>query len=234
MKVSIQKYDPSVDAAPYVSEYEVAYHENMTVLEALHAINNEQEPVVFDFSCRGRTCGRCAVALDGQPCLACVTLVSENGPNEITPLPGFPVVRDLIVDKSQMHKRIADISVRKRAFPLELEEVLAPVDPEIYEKTAPLEHCARCGVCVSACPVVQMMGQKEYIGPAGMLAVGLRFYDPYDQGDRVVEAVQNGLWNCTQCGTCDMVCKALEIDHQSVWKDLRAAAEERGLAKKTA
>lgn len=233
MKVSVQKYDPSVDAEPYVKEFEVAYHENMTVLEALHAINIEQEPVVFDFSCRGRTCGRCAMALNGEPCLACVTLVSENGKNDITPLPGFPVVRDLIVDKTSMHKRIADSMVRKRAFELELDEVLAPVDPEVFKKVDPLEHCARCGVCVSACPVVQMMGQKEYIGPAGMLAIGMRFYDPFDQGDRVIEAVQNGLWNCTQCGTCDEVCKALEIDHQSVWRDLRAAAEERGLVKKS-
>lgn len=231
MKISVQKYDPSVDEAPYVKEFEVEYRHNMTLLEALVAINDEQEPIVFDYSCRGRTCGRCAMALNGQPCLACVTLVSENGKNEVTALPGFPIVRDLIVDKSMMNERIANIMSRQRAFPLTLDEINAPVDPVIYKKADPLEHCARCGVCVSGCPVVQMMGQKQYIGPAGMIAIGLRYYDPYDQGDRVVEAVQNGLWNCTQCGTCDTLCKALEIDHQSVWKDLRAAAEARGLVK---
>ncbi|MBQ9953874.1 MAG: 4Fe-4S dicluster domain-containing protein [Eggerthellaceae bacterium] len=232
MKISVQKYDPSVDEAPYVKEFEVEYRQNMTLLEALVAINDEQEPIVFDYSCRGRTCGRCAMALNGQPCLACVTLVSENGANEVTALPGFPIVRDLIVDKSMMNDRIANIMARQRAFPLTLDEINAPVDPVIYNKMDPLEHCARCGVCVSACPTVQLMGQKEYIGPAGMLAIGLRYYDPYDQGDRVVEAVQNGLWNCIQCSTCDEVCKALEIDHQVIWKDLRAAAEARGLVKK--
>ncbi len=232
MKISIQKYDPSVDEAPYVKEFEVEYRPNMTLLEALVAINDEQEPIVFDYSCRGRTCGRCSMALDGQPCLACVTLVKENGANEVTALPGFPIVRDLIVDKSMMNERIANIMSRQRAFPLTLDDINAPVDPVIYNKMDPLEHCARCGVCVAGCPVVQMMGQKSYIGPAGMIAVGLRYYDPYDQGDRLVEAVQNGLWNCTQCGTCDTLCKALEIDHQAVWKDLRAAAEARGLIKK--
>ncbi|MDD5805924.1 MAG: 2Fe-2S iron-sulfur cluster-binding protein [Eggerthellales bacterium] len=229
MKVTIQKYDPSVDAAPYWKDFEVEWHENMTVLETLHAVNNYQEPVAFDYSCRGRTCGRCAMAHNGTACLACVTLVDKDGKNEITPLPGFPVVKDLIVDKSKMTKRIADLSVRKRAWPLELEEVQAPVDPEIYAKIDPLEHCARCGVCVASCPVVQAVGPNQYIGPAGMLAIGLRFYDPYDQGDRIIEAVQNGLYMCIQCGTCDTVCKALEIDHLSVWNDLRAEAAARGL-----
>lgn len=231
MKISVQKYDPSVDEAPYMKEFEVEYRPNMTLLEALVAINDDQEPIVFDYSCRGRTCGRCAMALDGQPCLACVTLVKENGKNEVTSLPGFPIVRDLIVDKSMVNDKIANTMSRQRAFPLTLEEINEPVDPEIYKKMDPLEHCARCGVCTAGCPVVAEKGLKKYAGPAGMLAIGLRYYDPYDQGDRVVEAVQNGLWECTQCGTCDMLCKALEIDHQQIWKDLRAAAEERGLKK---
>lgn len=229
MKVKVQKYDPSVDEAPYLKEYEVEYHENMTVLEALVKINDEQEPLVFDYSCRGRTCGRCAMTLNGTPCLACVTLVSENGKNEITPLEGFPIVRDLIVDKTKVTNRVASIMVRQRALPLEWEEITAPVEPTTYAKIDPLEHCARCCVCTSACPVVTAKGLKSYIGPTGMIAIGLRYYDPFDQGDRVVEAVQNGLFECTQCGTCTSVCKALEIDHLSVWADLRAAAEERGL-----
>ncbi len=62
-----------------------------------------------------------------------------------------------------------------------------------------------------------------------MIAIANRFYDPYDQGDRVVQAVQNGLWECIECGMCDTVCKALEIDHLSVWKDLRTAASAEGL-----
>lgn len=232
MKISVQKYDPSVDKEPYTKEFEVDYHENMTVLEALVAINDKIEPIVFDYSCRGRTCGRCAMELNGQPCLACVTTVKEKGKNEVTPLSGFPIVRDLIVDKTKVTDRVASIMVRQRAFPLELEEVTAPVDPKVYAKIDPLEHCARCCVCTTACPVVKSKGLKSYIGPTGMIAIGLRNYDPFDQGDRVVEAVQNGLFECTQCGTCTMVCKALEIDHLSVWADLRAAAAERGLTPK--
>ena len=229
MKVSIQKYDPSVDEQPYVVDFDIPFHEHMTVLEALVAVNDDYAPVVFDYSCRGRTCGRCAMSLNGTPCLACVTLVEEDGENLIEPLPGFPIVRDLVVDKTKVNARVASIMTRRRAKPVTLEEINAPVDPEVYAKMDPLEHCARCGVCTASCPVVTQMGLKKFAGPEQMLAIGLRYYDPYDQGDRVVEAVQNGLFNCIQCGTCDTVCKALEIDHLSVWADLRAAAQERGL-----
>jgi len=229
MKVKVQKYDPSADDAPTMKEYTVDYHEHMTVLEALVKINAEQEPIVFDYSCRGRTCGRCAITFNGTPALACVTCVEENGDNEVKPLTGFPVIRDLIVDKSKVHERVAAIEVRQRAEKMTLEEINKPVDPEICKKIAPLEYCARCCVCTAVCPVVQSKGPKNYIGPTGMIAIGLRYYDPYDEGDRVVQAVQNGLYNCIMCGRCTEVCKALEIDHLSVWKDLRSAAEARGL-----
>jgi len=229
MKVSVQKYDPSVDAEPHIEKYDIDYHENMTVLEALVKINAEKGPIVFDYSCRGRTCGRCAMALNGKPVLACVTLVEKDGENKITPLPGFPIIRDLIVDKSQVHERISAIEVRQRANELTLDEINKPVDPEICKKIAPLEYCARCCVCTAACPVVQSKGLKSYIGPTGMIAIALRSYDPYDQGDRIVQAVQNGLYECLMCGACTAACKALEIDHLAVWRDLRAKAEARHL-----
>lgn len=229
MKVEIQKYNPAVDAEPHMEEYEIEHTENMTLLEALVKINDTVEPVAFDYSCRGRVCGRCAMTLNGTPCLACVTLVEESGKNKVEPLKGFPVVRDLIVDKTSITDRVSRVLARQRAFDLTLDEVKAPVEAGLSEKLSPLEYCARCGVCTAACPVVEAKGYRAFAGPTVMTAIANRFYDPYDQGDRVVEAVQSGLWECTDCGTCDMVCKALEIDHLSAWKDLRAAAEAAGL-----
>ena len=73
MKISVQKYNPSVDAEPYFGTYEIEHTEHMTLLEALVVINDTIEPIAFDYSCRGRVCGRCAMTLNGTPCLACVT-----------------------------------------------------------------------------------------------------------------------------------------------------------------
>ena len=89
-------------------------------------------------------------------------------------------------------------------------------------------NCMRCGMCNAVCPIYQTMPDK-YVGPAHMLAIHYRHLDPYDQGDRIIEAVSGGLYHCIQCGMCDNVCQRDEIDHQAAWKQLRAAAEARGL-----
>ena len=95
-----------------------------------------------------------------------------------------------------------------------------------------INYCARCQVCTAGCPARAM--DPEYIGPSHMLAVAFRHFDAYDQADRIVEAVQGGLWDCTMCGTCTSLCNQLEIDHLTIWQKLRDAATERGLIKQEA
>ena len=66
MKITVKRYDPSKDNAPYETTYEVPHDdEYMTLLQALVYIHENEEPLAFDFSCRGRMCGRCAMMLDG-------------------------------------------------------------------------------------------------------------------------------------------------------------------------
>ena len=68
MKITVKRYDPSKDNAPYETTYEVPHDdEYMTLLQALVYIHENEEPLAFDFSCRGRMCGRCAMMLDGEP-----------------------------------------------------------------------------------------------------------------------------------------------------------------------
>lgn len=69
MKITVKRYDPSKDNAPYDVTYEVPHDdEYMTLLQALVYIHENEEPLAFDFSCRGRMCGRCAMMLDGKRC----------------------------------------------------------------------------------------------------------------------------------------------------------------------
>lgn len=235
MKVTIERFDPSVDAAPYQKEYEVPMSENLTVLKAILYIHENIEPIAFDYSCRGRVCGRCAVTVNGESCTAC-TKAMKDGKTLIQPLAGFPVVRDLVVDKTRFHDRITSVEQRVRATPISYEEAVAPVDFEsVFSKLDPMEWCARCGCCQSMCPVANSTAEGgTYIGPAGMLGIALRYYDPYDEGDRIQQAVQEGLWNCILCGKCDEVCPCLEIEHVQTWTALREEATERGLTEKKA
>ncbi|MFZ7121197.1 MAG: succinate dehydrogenase/fumarate reductase iron-sulfur subunit [Eubacteriaceae bacterium] len=226
MKVKIYKYDPAKDKEPRYIEHEVPYKEKMSVLEAIVWVHENKEMVAYDYSCHGRMCGRCAMMLDGVPILACSTPISDKE-HTIEPLRGQRVIRDLIVDKSDLGDRLSNQYERIRTEPVKLEE-LDKYDKEAADILYDNVNCTRCGCCDAACPVLKEK-PDQFVGPATMLAVAFRHVDSYDQADRALEAVSKGLYHCIQCGMCDEVCPRYEIDHLGAWKTLRAAAEERGL-----
>ena len=228
MKITVCKFDPSKDAAPYYISGEVPYKDKMTALEALVYFHENIAAVNFDYSCACRLCGRCAMMLDGTPCMVCVTPI-EDKDHTFEPLAGFNVVRDLIVDKNQYDEKLSKIFDRVRVEPFTAETMVPKnYDDSTTHRLYTLEFCARCGVCDAACPAKQSF-PDEFIGPSGMLAIGYRHLDQLDQGDRVMEAVSNGLYRCIMCGMCDQVCAQQDIEHMEMWKILRAAAEERGI-----
>jgi len=233
MQVTIKKYDPTKDAEPYNKTYEVPWKKHMTVLEAIMYVHENHEPVGFDYSCRGRVCGRCSMMVNGEPAMACFTHI-KNQANTLEPLRGFPVIRDFIVDKSKTHYAMGRILNRIIEKPItDREKILAPMDPELYKKINGIEWCCRCLSCQAACPVInEKKDQEKFIGPAGIVSTALRYYDPFDEGDRVTEAVQNGLFECIMCGRCNKACPADEIDHLKIYAELRKAAKDRGLKPK--
>ena len=230
MNISVLKYDPTRDVEPHYKSYQVPWKKHMTVLEAIVYIHENHEPLAFDYSCRGRVCGRCAMMLNGEPMMACFTPIADQD-NTIEPLRGFPVIRDLIVDKSKVHDAIGRVESRIINAPVEDRgKILAPMDPELAKTIGGIEWCCRCLSCIAACPVInEDKEQEKFIGPAGIIAIALRYYDPFDQGDRITEAVQNGLFTCVECGKCNEVCPADEIDHLKIYKELRKEAQKRGI-----
>ena len=123
MKITIKRYDPSKDVSAYEATYDVPHNDDhMTLLQALVYIHENLEPLAFDFSCRGRMCGRCAMMLDGEPVLACVEPLTDKS-HTVEPLAGFPVVRDLVVDRSQAQSRVAETYRRVRIEPLTEEDL---------------------------------------------------------------------------------------------------------------
>lgn len=230
MKWTVYKFNPATDLKPYYVSGEVPFEEGMTALHALKYFNENVEHVNYDFSCRGRLCGRCAMMLNGEPTMIC-TKKLEDKDYTVEPLPGFQVIRDLIVDKHPLDDRISAISARIRVEPFTAETLKADrttYTDDIMWKTYGAEFCARCGVCNAGCPIMAV-NHGEFIGPAGLLAIAYRHMDPLDQGDRVMEAVSNGLFHCIECGKCDELCAHNDIDHLAAWKMLKDAARERGI-----
>ena len=145
MKITVKRYDPSKDNAPYETTYEVPHDdEYMTLLQALVYIHENEEPLAFDFSCRGRMCGRCAMMLDGEPVLACVEPLPD-GSHTVEPLAGLPVVKDLVVDKSQVQEKIAETYKRVRVAPL-TEEDLQTYNMEDADELFGINYCARTSI----------------------------------------------------------------------------------------
>ncbi|MFZ5530905.1 MAG: 2Fe-2S iron-sulfur cluster-binding protein, partial [Pseudomonadota bacterium] len=100
MKFLIYRYNPETDQAPYMQDYELEIdNPNMMLLDAIMLLKAEDDSLSFRRSCREGVCGSDAMNINGRNGLACITpLKSLKEPIELRPLPGQPVIRDLIVD----------------------------------------------------------------------------------------------------------------------------------------
>jgi len=228
MKITVFKFDPAVDAAPYYVTGEVEWRKRMTALEALVEFHENIQAVNFDYSCACRLCGRCTMMLNGEPAYICVTPI-ENKDYTFEPLEGYPVIRDLTVDKSSLDNMLSTIFNRVRIEAFTKETVVpASFNPSHRPHLYATEFCTRCGACTPKCQGLEAF-PSEFIGPAAMLAIAYRFFDPLDQADRVMEAVSNGLYRCNMCGNCDIYCAQQDIKHLEIWQILRDEAAKRGI-----
>ena len=113
MKFRIYRYNPDVDAAPYMQDYDLDVEagdtqngssspKGMMLLDALLLIKEQDDSLSLRKSCREGVCGSDAMNINGRNGLACITPLSGlKEPVELRPLPGLPVIRDLIVDMTQ-------------------------------------------------------------------------------------------------------------------------------------
>src|SRR6476660_10078380 len=103
MRFKIYRYNPDQDSKPYVQDYDISLERSdVMLLDALVRIKAQDDSLSLRRSCREGVCGSDAMNINGKNGLACITkLVDLKQPVVIRPLPGLPVIRDLVVDMSQ-------------------------------------------------------------------------------------------------------------------------------------
>lgn len=233
IKAKVFRYDPTTDSAPRYAEYDVPWQEDesgfMTGLQVLNYIYENIEPIAFDHNCRGSICGRCSMTIDGKPGLACYTPL-EPGEHTFEPLESLPIIRDLVVDRAAYSRKFIESGVAKKTVdPVTKSD---PIDYDLYWNTLEyLNNCRECMCCYDVCSALKERNQWDYIGPGAMMQIAMRHLDPYDEADRISEAVFSGIWNCNLCGNCTTVCPA-QIDHMSLLGLLQSEAEKRGMKPK--
>lgn len=177
---SLYRYNPDVDSKPYMREYQLEIDDgsDMMVLDALILLKEQDPSIAFRRSCREGVCGSDGLNMNGKNGLACVTSLSSlrhtsksGGEHSIVirPLPGLPVIRDLIVDLGQFYDNYA----RVKPF-LMTDGELSPArehlqSPEDRAKLDGLYECIMCACCSTSCPSFWWNPDK-FIGPAGLLA----------------------------------------------------------------
>ena len=181
MKFRIYRYDPETDAKPYYKDYDVELdpHDRM-LLDALIRVKAVDDTLSFRRSCREGVCGSDAMNINGKNGLACITnLKTLKEPVELRPLPGLPVIRDLIVDMAQFFKQYHSIKpyLVNDTPPPEKERLQSPED---REKLDGLYECILCACCSTSCPSFWWNPDK-FVGPAGLLQAYRFLADSRDQ-----------------------------------------------------
>lgn len=206
----IYRYDPDCDPRPRYQDYGVhmAPGEHM-VLDALLRIKSSiDDSLSFRRSCREGVCGSDGMNINGKNRLACVTNLRElQQPIQLRPLPGMPVIRDLMVDLTPFWTQYHSVRpwLDNAVPPPEKERLQSP---EQRDQLNGLYECILCACCTSACPSF-WWNPDRFVGPAGLLQAYRFIVDSRDTAtaarlDHLEDAYR--LFRCRTIMNCTDVC----------------------------
>jgi succinate dehydrogenase / fumarate reductase, iron-sulfur subunit len=210
MQFSIYRYDPEKDQKPYMQDYTLVLEvgKDMMVLDALEALKAQDQTLSFRRACREGVCGSDGMNINGKNGLACITSLSSlQAPIVLRPLPGLPVIRDLVVDMQPFYRQY------EKAKPYLLNDQEPPArerlqSPAQREQLDGLYECILCACCTSACPSYWWNPDK-FLGPAALLWLCRFLVDNRDAAKEQRLAELNDLFSLFRCRTimnCTSVC----------------------------
>ena len=172
LQVSLYRYNPETDEAPYMQDFSVDTGDrDLMVLDVLELIKADLDgSVTYRRSCREGVCGSDGLNMNGKNGLACITPLSESvkgGKLVIRPLPGLPVIRDLVVDMSLFYAQYEKVQpYLQNPTPAPAIERLQ--SPEERAQLDGLYECILCACCSTSCPPF-WWNPDRFVGPAGLL-----------------------------------------------------------------
>ena len=212
MEISIYRYDPDKDTKPYMQTYSIDKDDcqGIMLLDALETLKATQDSTLsFRRSCGGGVCGSDGMSINGKNGLACTTLI-DSLPEKITlrPLPGMPVIRDLIVDLSNFFKQYEKIDpyLKPAKGISPNKEMIQTIEER--KKLDGLYECILCACCSSACPSYWWNPDK-FIGPAGLLSAARFLMDSRDAHSKErLDELEDlfSLYRCRSIMNCASVC----------------------------
>ena len=209
MKFSIYRYNPETDKKPYMQNYELPDgHGAIMLLDALLLLKQQDDSLSFRRSCREGVCGSDGMNINGRNGLACILqLDSLTQPITLRPLPGLPVIRDLIVDLTQFYNQYRTVKpwlINNDPEP-EIERLQSP---EERARLDGLYECVLCACCTTACPSF-WWNPDSFLGPAALLQASRFLNDSRDQatGERLDDLDDPyRLFRCHTIMNCTDVC----------------------------
>lgn len=218
VKFEIYRYDPDKDERPYMQKIEVELEPtDKMLLDAILRIKNDMDDsLALRRSCREGVCGSDAMNINGKNGLACTTNMRDlKEPVVLRPLPGLPVIRDLIVDMTHFFDQYHSVKpfLINDAPPPEKERLQTP---EAREELDGLYECILCACCSTSCPSFWWNPDK-FVGPAGLLQAYRFIADSRDEatGERLDNLEDPyRLFRCHTIMNCTYVCpKGLNPSH---------------------
>jgi succinate dehydrogenase / fumarate reductase iron-sulfur subunit len=209
MRFRIYRFDPDKQAKPALQDYELQLGpSDHKVLDALERLRAQDDSIGYRRSCREGVCGSDAMNINGRNMLACITpLAGLREPVTLRPLPGFPVIRDLIVDMTQFFRHYHEIRpyLVNHEPPPERERLQSP---EERDKLNGLYECILCACCSSFCPS-QWWNPEKFLGPAALLQAERFIVDSRDRATPERLAFLDDVYKLYRCRTimnCTEVC----------------------------
>jgi len=227
VRLKVLRQDSKADASSRRwEEFDIPWHPRMNVISALMEIQRAPKtcegkkvaPVVWDSSCLEEVCGACTMIVNGKVRQACSALIDQVAPNGETvtlqPMTKFPLIRDLIVDRSRM---FADLQRVKAWITLDGSHELGSGPRQAastQEEAYPLSRCMTCGCCLEACPQIPVQDangkSSGFIGPAAINQVRLFNLHPSGKvhaAERLETLMEpGGVADCGKAQNCIEVC----------------------------